>query len=119
MCDYEGLTQPETAHILFNSLDASIMFVTINNVLLAYKTRDLQQGFELQFHHAFAGNIKRIEQQRKLLVLACDDERLIVYQWDERKVVEEVEIIDLSAMSSEESSVAVGTKTGTLQVFKE
>ena len=95
------------------------MFVAINNVLLGYRTRDLQQGFELQFHHAFAGNIKRIEQQRKLLVLACDDERLIVYQWEERKVVEELEICDLSAMSSEEGSVAVGTKTGSLQVFKE
>ena len=52
-------------------------------------------------------------------MLACDDERLIVYQWDERKVVEEMEIIDLSTMSSEESSVAVGTKTGSLKVFKE
>jgi hypothetical protein len=39
---------------------------------------------------------------------------LIVYQWEERKVVEELEICDLSAMSSEEDSVAVGTKTGSL-----
>jgi len=120
MNDYDGLCQPESAHVLFNTLDQSIMFVAINNVLLTYRTQDLQSGFELVCHHAFKSNILKIEQQRKLLVLMCDDNSLVVYQWEERRVVEEMAAgEELSAMTSSETSVLVGTSGGVLLVWSE
>lgn len=56
----------------------------------------------------------RLEQHRKLLAVMCDDDHLVVYEWSERKVVEEITVEEMSAMSSEESSVVVGTKEGCL-----
>ena len=43
--DYIGdddLSHPETANLLFNSLDEGLLFVTLNNVLMIYRISDIQ-----------------------------------------------------------------------------
>lgn len=53
------------------------------------------------------------------MVVMCENDSITIYEWDERKVVEEFNnfVEEMSAMTSAESQLCIGTQDGCLQVF--
>ena len=49
----------------------------------------------------------------------CENDSLTIYEWEERKVVEEYSnfVKEMSTMTSGEGQICIGTKDGCLQVF--
>lgn len=117
--DYNGLGSPECAHVLFNSQESSGLFVAINNVLLLYQTEDPLTGFELVGHLTLDAHIAEIEQQQDLLVIVCENDTLIIYEWATQTTVDELSSLaeDISALATSPNMLLLGTKLGGLEVF--
>lgn len=66
----------------------------------------------------FDSNIIRLEQQAQYLILLCDNDSVIVYEWTSRRLVQVLQnyVEAACTMTTGEKQVVVGSRDGTLKV---
>lgn len=66
----------------------------------------------------FDSNIIKLEQQAQFLILLCEDNSVIVYEWRSRRLVQVLNqfVDDACSMTSGPSQIIVGTRDGNLKM---
>lgn len=70
-------------------------------------------------HHTLGAHIARIEQQQDVLVIVCENDTMIIYEWATQTTVDELPSMaeDISALTTSPNTLLLGTKLGGLEVF--
>lgn len=111
---------PEMAVVRFNGTKSDELFVSINNALYTYVNETGE--YMLKRHYTFNANVVSIVQDCDTLLLCCDNDSLIVYDWQTGKVNDEWTDFAQQAghlcVRGEKGWLLAGTKEGDVRVFR-
>lgn len=71
-------------------------------------------------HHVFPSSLVRIDQRRSLLLVACENDSLIVYDWQQKRVLDELTDFSehFNSLSIIDDGIAAGTRNGDLLFYR-
>ena len=110
--------------VKFNAVRQGELFISINNHFYVYLVDEMGMGIQMKLHHTFNNSVISVAQDADTLLICCDNDTLLVYDWTIRKMVDE--IVDFASAAScvavcqhaNNRSFLAGTKNGEVFVFK-
>lgn len=78
----------DMAIVKFNSVRQGELFIAINNFFFIYLVDEQGMGTQMKLHHSFNANVLSVAQEADTLLVCCDNDTLLIYDWTKLKVVD-------------------------------